>query len=156
MPLKLLVISDSHGNYSRIDSIIKKESPLDYIIHCGDGVTDLFHVSIPDSVRIIKVRGNVDRFRVNSIGDSELEKVGGKTCLVVHGDKFGVNRDLDIIYKAAREANADIVFFGHTHVPLFRKGSPVLFNPGTVSKGAYGIVTLNAAMNFEHKYADSD
>ena len=35
--LKILVVSDTHGNTVRLGRIVRRESPFDYLFHCGDG-----------------------------------------------------------------------------------------------------------------------
>ena len=34
--MKILVISDTHGHMDRAARVLKKESPVDAVIHCGD------------------------------------------------------------------------------------------------------------------------
>ncbi|HOW83089.1 MAG TPA: YfcE family phosphodiesterase [Spirochaetota bacterium] len=142
MSCKILVISDTHGNQVKTGMIIKKEAPFDCLVHCGDGIGDLEGMPIPVSATVIKVPGNVDLYRYRGLDRIETAEICGRSIMVVHGDIFGVHSDYAGLIDAARERDVDIVFFGHTHVPLYREGSPVLFNPGTVTNGSYGVVTL--------------
>jgi len=151
MTLKMLVVSDSHGNYTRLQKIIEKEMPFDYMVHCGDGVNDLFQVDIPGKVKILKVAGNVDRHRTPGIQDIDTATIEGKRIMIVHGDRFGVNYGYDRLVAGGRKLGACVIFFGHTHIPFLRKDDPVLFNPGTVSKGSYGIVMFAQDISFFHK-----
>ncbi len=51
-----------------------------------------------------------------------------------HGDSYRVKYGLDMLEKKAKEVRADIVIFGHTHVPLNIKKDNILYiNPGSLS-----------------------
>ena len=39
--MKILVISDTHGNIDRLNSILKKTGPYDALFHCGDIEVDV-------------------------------------------------------------------------------------------------------------------
>ncbi len=142
IPVKVIVFSDSHGNYVKIDGILRKEGSCDCIVHCGDGAGDLASASLPQSVPVIRVLGNVDLHRGLDLERLEVATLEGRRVMVVHGDLFGVNNDLELLSQEGLRRKADMVFFGHTHVPCYRQGSPALFNPGTVTRGCYGVVYL--------------
>jgi len=140
---KILVLSDSHGYFSRIDDIIAKESPCDYIVHCGDGIADMANVSMPRAVPVIRVAGNVDLYRDHSAERIEFIEIEDNRIMIVHGDLFNVQNGFSSLRDEASRRGAGIVLFGHTHVPFYERGQTVLFNPGTVSRGSYGIVMLS-------------
>ncbi len=148
MKVKVLVISDSHGNLQRLEEIIKKESPFDYLIHCGDGVGDILHAEIPSDTVIVRVTGNVDLNRGYDIGRIETVVIDNRTFIVSHGDLFYVNRNYDLILNKGIELGADAVIFGHTHKKLYVGGMPSLFNPGPANKGAYGIIGIDSDLHF--------
>ena len=154
MAVKILVLSDSHGYFSRIDNIIASETPCNYIVHCGDGIADMANVSLPRGVPVIRVAGNVDLYREHSAERIELIEIEDNRIMIVHGDLFNVQNGFSSLREEADQREAGIVLFGHTHVPFYERGQTVLFNPGTVSRGSYGIVMLsqNRSSNmFIHK-----
>lgn len=143
--LKLLVVSDSHGDIPRLKAIIEKEYPFQYIIHCGDGVADLFHVTIPDGVITVKVSGNIDRARGIDMEMLSILEAGRFRMMVAHGDRFRVHAGFSLIEQEGCLQRADIILFGHTHAAFRGEGKPLLFNPGPAEKGRYGIIRLNGS-----------
>ena len=58
--MKILVVSDSHGNFNVLHAIYKKENP-DYMIFCGDGTNDIRDLSYAyKELKYKMVRGNCD------------------------------------------------------------------------------------------------
>lgn len=142
---KILVVSDSHGRTDLLSAVINKEAPFSTLIHCGDGVTDIYRVEVPAGVRILKVMGNVDADIGLDMERCITDTLCGDKILIVHGDMHGVKRSCgDTVVKAAELAGAKRVFFGHTHVPEFKNGRyPVLFNPGALKDGSYGVIEIS-------------
>lgn len=61
--MRIIVMSDSHGNYSAVESIIDRNTDADWIFHLGDGERELdrYITSHPMIARkIIHVAGNCD------------------------------------------------------------------------------------------------
>jgi putative phosphoesterase len=149
---KILIISDSHGNAGKISAIIKSESPLDAVIHCGDGAGDLLHAAVPPGLITVKVAGNVDLHRTHGIERVECFELFGKKILITHGDLFSVQNGYKQLMDKAVEESAEVVFFGHTHVQYCYDKPPVLFNPGAANRGQYGIVTTGSTWSFKHRH----
>lgn len=149
--MKILVVSDSHGDARRLQKIIDHENPFDAVIHCGDGVKDLDRCTIPDGVVRIKVSGNVDRSSYPEEDEIRVAALGGMMILAVHGERFGIKEDYSELKSYASTRGIDIVFFGHTHIKKIVNGYPVLFNPGPVNRGCYGTVFIDESAIFEHK-----
>lgn len=139
---KLLVVSDSHGNYGKLQRAIERELPFDVLIHCGDveGYPELATGENPPyEVRVVK--GNCDfgnRF------PKEIEcKVGLFNILITHGDRYNVKNEMELstLKKAAKERLADIVLFGHTHCAEIVKDEEnniLLLNPGSIGVSRFG------------------
>jgi uncharacterized protein len=149
--LKVLVVSDSHGNTVKLGHIIRLERPFDCLVHCGDGAGDLFHVDIPRGTTIVRVCGNIDLARNLDAERLVVRQVGPVTMMVAHGDEFRVNAGYSAIEREGRIRNADIVLFGHTHVPYHGEGKPILFNPGPANNGRYGLLHVDSAIRAELK-----
>jgi putative phosphoesterase len=147
---KILVVSDSHGNHGKLARIIAREYPFDCLVHCGDGVSDLFHVEVPEDVTVVRVSGNIDLVRSIDMERIALFEAGSARFMVAHGDQFGVHNDYGLIEREGRNRKADAVLFGHTHIKYLRDGKPALFNPGPANSGMYGLVIVNGTPRFSH------
>ena len=67
----------------------------------------------------------------------------GKIFFALHGHTRAVKSGLQILSEAAREKNADIVLYGHTHIPRAERIDGIWFLcPGSIRDGAYGIVDI--------------
>lgn len=129
---KVLIVSDTHGNNDALREVIKKEKPFDLLVHCGDSEgTEGQLVALCDTP-VYVVEGNNDYFYDLS---KRIEfDYCGYHILLTHGhyDKvyYGVE---NLLYRAA-ECKADIVMFGHTHVPCLKEIDGVkLVNPGSLT-----------------------
>jgi uncharacterized protein len=152
MGITIAVVSDTHGDMKILSSVIKESSPFDIIIHCGDGVKDICSADFPDNTIVLKVKGNTDLDPVCDVDDIIIEKILGRTIMVAHGHQFKVKTGLKSLINAAVTVNADVVLFGHTHEQFFAGGYPLLFNPGCLSSGNYGIIRASEEdWFFEHK-----
>ena len=139
---KLLVVSDSHGNYGNLQRAIERELPFDILIHCGDveGYLELATGENPPyEVRVVK--GNCDfgnRF------PKEIEcNVGFFNILVTHGNCYNVKNEMELstLKKIAKERQVDIVLFGHTHcaeVVKDEENNILLLNPGSIEGSRFG------------------
>lgn len=143
--MELLIISDSHGNISNIRSVLNKHKNIKIVVHLGDGYSDIETVKNEfKDITFFNVCGNCD---IGYSNPTSLVKLfNNKVFLLTHGHKFNVKETLDDLVKEAKEQNASVVLFGHTHVPLNKTiGNILLFNPGTLkhtSGLSYGIITV--------------
>ena len=148
--MRLLVFSDSHGKSSAMEQVAWDHPEADALLHLGDCERDFEGVQILFPQKIIRmVRGNCDWFSQTPVVD--MLTVAGKRILLAHGHTFQVKISLEDIMAEAKNRQADIVLFGHTHVPLvdYKDGIYVL-NPGSISlprAGAptYGVVDITEA-----------
>lgn len=127
----LIVISDSHGRRAQVQKLYPLFSENDYIIHLGDGSSDLREVAslYPEKTRICQ--GNCDF----SYGEEELileeEDVRVFCC---HGHKYGVKSRLDRLAARAKEQGCAIALYGHTHRAAAEEVNGVLcINPGALA-----------------------
>lgn len=139
---KILVISDTHGGRDLLQKCIDISAPFDMIIHCGDGVKDIRGADIPANAVVLAVAGNTDSY--SSVEEETLlvETINGRTVMITHGHLYNVKSGLNVLSKFADEIKADVVLFGHTHRSFLCMNNPVLFNPGDLSTGSYGIITI--------------
>lgn len=129
--MKIGILSDTHRNYKFLDKILDKLKECDLVIHAGDNFIDSKYIHKMTGVPIMAVRGNCDFENV----EEELEfEVEDKKIFVCHGDKYGVKYGIEQLHKKIKQINANIVVFGHTHMPLVKYKDNVLYiNPGSLS-----------------------
>lgn len=158
MSLKIVVVSDSHGNSNLLEKVITECSPFDIIIHCGDGIQDLRRADVPKESHVLIVSGNTD-IHSGCDADSILtEDIADKRVMVTHGHQFNVKGGLSELTRVAGKFKADVVLFGHTHIQFLHQGEPLLFNPGSLSGGGYGLIYAENGRDwiFEHKKLKSE
>ena len=146
--LKLLVFSDTHGHESYIERAIKAHGEkADALIFLGDGILGANEVFAGyPHIPHVCVRGNCDVYATGEV-DEALVDMGGIKILCMHGHKYSVKSTLVRATYRALEREADMVLFGHTHVPEEkREMGVVLFNPGSLGRGyperTYGVVEI--------------
>jgi hypothetical protein len=138
--MKILVVSDTHGNTDKLSMAIKSCETFDMLIHCGDGIRDIGSVNIPDGVAVTAVRGNMDIYSPLYFEELLLENIEGRRVAVTHGHRFNIKAGTSLLLAEAKRLGAYAVFFGHTHSRHISAGTPFLFNPGSLSDNSYGIV----------------
>jgi putative phosphoesterase len=143
--MKLLVFSDSHGYADNMLRAIEKEKPA-LCFFLGDGADDLKKLAqrFPD-LPVQAVRGNCD---LRSAAPELLRlTVEGVRIFACHGHLYRVKSGYQTVCYAALEAEADLVLFGHTHIPYRDRAFGLeLLNPGSVgqsSRPGWGLVTID-------------
>ncbi len=145
--MKIVIFSDTHGDIQIVRDLFQKEKNADAFVFLGDGLAELNQVQHEMSVQnLFAVRGNCDRnLRIPS---EQLHAFANHLVFFTHGDGYEVKWTLQGLKKAARQRGAEVVLFGHTHVPYYEFDEGLyLFNPGSISlsragKESYGILTL--------------
>jgi hypothetical protein len=142
--MKILVLSDSHGNVDNMVQAVEREAPRE-IFHLGDCWRDgeKLHQKFPE-IPFEQVPGNCD-FRSTQQAE-QLLFIEDKRVLICHGHTYGVKQSLLSAGYAAEEQNLDLFLFGHTHKPLVdMRGKTLFLNPGSIGdyrRPSYGIVTI--------------
>lgn len=143
--MKVFVASDTHGNSQILVNAVLDERPQ-LVLHLGDYERDCMKVreAFPDIV-VRAVRGNGD-FR-GSEPDYDEFVFENKRFFMTHGHLYGVKTSLDAVLNAGFLRGADILLFGHTHIPFYKViDGMVVLNPGSI---AYGAKTY-AVLDIEH------
>lgn len=144
--MKIIVISDSHGNKKAIDLLFNNYK-FDYLVHCGDGVSDLGDYIYLDNV--FAVSGNCDIFS-NEV-DERIIELGKKKILITHGHRYGVKRDLDKLIARGKELNCNFIFYGHTHNANYISIDNIyVINPGALQKGKGVIISVDKNISVEN------
>ena len=146
--MRILVISDTHGNSPLLLRAGERAEPIDAAIHLGDGNEDADLLSHILDIEVIRVAGNCDQ---SSAAPRELLwECGGKRLLLVHGDQYGVRNGISRLEQRGIDLVADAVLFGHTHLATIITLSGILFiNPGTLMKSSarttFAIVEIDSS-----------
>lgn len=145
--MKCLIFSDSHGDPYNMKRAINRNPDAEVVFFLGDGIADAESLALEDSCRMwIAVRGNCDFSTVflnRTLNKTEQITLEGKKIMLTHGDVYGVKGGLEGITSAARSRGADIVLFGHTHIPFESYVDGLyLFNPGSISRPVYSFGVL--------------
>jgi len=158
--MKILVMSDSHGDTDSMLLAIRRTIP-ELILHLGDhdDDCDLTRAMFPQ-IPIRSVRGNCDAWSNNQ--DEEIFSLDGKLLFMTHGHLYGVKTGTETIVGAAKAKGADVLLFGHTHIPCYETADGiVLINPGAIGRGrdrnakTYAVLELkNGAVTCEIKSID--
>lgn len=126
---KIVVISDTHGNFSCIEKLLGIMKESDYVFHLGDFEKDILEYKKELSNKIISVKGNCD-----GGGDYALVNIENIKILLVHGDGYSVKNGVDRLYYLAKELQVNAVLYGHTHNAIIEKIDDIWFvNPGCMS-----------------------
>jgi putative phosphoesterase len=147
------VLSDTHVP-TQIKSLplalIQQLSGVSLIVHAGDIVTLDVLTALHDIAEVHAVHGNADGPTVRvSLPDRLTLKVAGHTIGVIHGNRPrateaeytgpGDNYDSPAMvsfyrYLTRALPEADVIVFGHFHVPVIRTWEGrLLVNPGSVA-----------------------
>ena len=141
--MKILVLSDSHGQFSAMEDAVLRERP-DYIFHLGDHQRDARKLGkrFPD-YPVISVPGNCD-LPLPTETLTVRQELGGVSMLLTHGHAYGVKGGLLRMELAAQEAGVQVAAFGHTHVAYCQETNGLwMLNPGSIGYGgSYGVILI--------------
>lgn len=131
--MKILVMSDTHGHKGNIEKALLKFPDVDCIIHLGDYAKDAEYIKRITGKRVYSLKGNCD---VSDIAKQELIlTVDGRRILALHGHRQNVKTSLLPLGLYAIQKGADLVLFGHTHIPVEELyGNMILYNPGSLGE----------------------
>lgn len=141
--MRILVISDSHGDFRRMYNVIEAHKDIDHIFFLGDGIKEFEDIcDLYPNKNLYGVSGNCDFMSLRP--STDICKTSKGIILYTHGDAYGVKSSLGKLILAARERGARLALFGHTHEKYAERVEDIyLFNPGSLGKsGSYGICEL--------------
>lgn len=132
--MKYLVISDSHGYHENIRKVMKQEGPVEAVFHCGDLECRVGEMERITKCNVIAVSGNNDYY-YDELMPKRLITRQGRRILMTHGHMQSVHFGTSRLAYLGEENQADVVMFGHTHVPcLMEERGITLINPGSISR----------------------
>ncbi len=143
--MKIIVMSDSHGDRETIEKITALQA--DAYFHCGDSeltsTDDLFK-------EMYVVRGNCDMD--STFPEEVVAELGDQKVLMVHGHRHNVKSSLMSVLYAAQEKSANMVFFGHSHLYGAEiKEGILIVNPGSTLLPRGGNPATYAIIDYAEK-----
>ena len=147
MLMRIIVVSDTHGDYETLYDIVARNLSADQFIHLGDGEGEFCDIQSEFYDKpFIYIKGNCDW---EAHPQSLVTELGGHKFYLCHGHRFEQTRLKEDLAATASVNGCDVALFGHTHVPCSEDLNGVLlFNPGSTSRPrggsapSYGVITI--------------
>ncbi len=126
---RIIVVSDTHRHLEYVLQFLENIKEFDMIIHLGDNIFDADTLKkLYPQKPIIAVKGNTD---ISSCESEVFCNIEGVDFLITHGHIYGVKTGMERLYFRACELGAEVVLYGHTHIPVCEKENDILMlNPG--------------------------
>jgi putative phosphoesterase len=131
---KVLVMSDTHGDTTLAEKVLKKHCDVNMVIHLGDYFRDAdkLHELYP-SVKFEYVHGNSD-FMIGDVPGEKLIEIEGQRILLTHGHRYSVNWGVEKLKTKASSDNIQLLLYGHTHISqVIHENGYMIMNPGSIS-----------------------
>lgn len=130
--MKIIIVSDTHGRIENYEKLLKKEEQPDMLFHCGDIGRDEDYIPFITPCPLYMVAGNNDYS--SDLSSEQYVYVENYKIMITHGHMYGVNYSTERLAAVAKTNGAQIVCYGHTHVPLLQEMDGVtIINPGSLS-----------------------
>ena len=129
--MKLLVLSDSHGEGRKIMRFLDTPDAYTHVLYLGDGWRDAEVLQYAFPIQFAAVKGNCD---YDCDWNEEYTFWAGNTRIfMTHGHRYNVKYGLGSLAAAAKANGASIALYGHTHRADVSYVDGVLcINPGHV------------------------
>ncbi len=132
--IRILVVSDTHGNSRALCRALDDQPNAQYILHLGDGASEMTSLAPTCTGTVYQVRGNCDF--ASSLPTEEEVRIAGVPILLTHGHRYSVKGGTGALEQAARSRGVRIALFGHTHQPMTHYDNGLyLVNPGSLGYG---------------------
>lgn len=149
--MEILIVSDTHRKKEHLLRLLRAHPSAKYLLFCGDGISDLEGVEERFATLIVcAVRGNCDW--LSDAPEERFFTLDGVRILMMHGHTHGVKGGIGAALSYAKRKGADVLLFGHTHVPYEEhidvgERYITLFNPGSLAERidggySYGVLEI--------------
>ncbi len=129
--MRAIVISDIHGDYTNLNSILLSQSKAEVVFFLGDGEEDIERIkhNFPNKM-FVMVKGNCDWG--SKLPIEQFFTLEGKKIMLTHGHAYDVKLTYNRIINNAKYNDCDVLLFGHTHSPLtLYEDGLYIMNPGS-------------------------
>ncbi len=140
--VRILIISDSHGDSRTLMQALDEQPEAAYIIHLGDGAAEMASLASTCTATVYQVRGNCDGF--STLPTEQEIRIAGIPFLITHGHRYHVKGGTGALVADAKRRGVRVALFGHTHQSLTRYDDGLyLINPGSLGySGTYATVDI--------------
>ncbi len=157
--MRVVVLADTHlrGGIERLPERLRDDlGRCDAILHAGDMLDGDVLTALARHAPLYAVLGNNDAALAGQVPDELVIELAGVRIALVHDAGPRVGRDTRL---ADRFPDAQLVVYGHSHVPDDRIGlrGQRLFNPGSPTQRrrqpcpSYGELLLGAGRVLGHR-----
>ena len=147
--MRILVISDTHHRWQRLDDLLKGDHRFDRIFHLGDLVQDAEDIESVYGIPVDVVAGNCDWGNPGAPSNKIVE-IMDKKFFLTHGHREHVKYGDSVLRQLIAEEGYDMVLYGHTHVAVLAdEGQGIIMNPGSLSQPrdgggpSFGVIHLD-------------
>ncbi|MBQ3054222.1 MAG: metallophosphoesterase [Clostridia bacterium] len=128
---RIIVVSDTHRHIEHIVRVLDNIREFDMLLFLGDVTADARCLEkLYSDKEFYAVRGNNDLPSPDMPLEQVFEKEG-ITFFMAHGHGYGVKSGIERIFYKGKEEGADVILFGHTHIPLcITEEETLILNPG--------------------------
>ena len=156
--MKVLLVSDTHGYDGNLEMVLDLEKP-NFLCHMGDVEGSEDHIREIAKCPLAMVSGNNDFW--TDLKKEVVFELEGFRIFMTHGHVYSPYHSTDRLKVAGCKQNADIILFGHTHMPYLEEEAIIVANPGSLSlprqngrKPSYMLMFLEKGKTpkFEVKY----
>lgn len=140
--MRILVLSDSHGDYFSMKKVIEAQPTAEAVVFLGDGHIDFERcMSLLAGKRIYAVKGNNDFYC--DYPKNAIINEGGIKIYITHGQYEYVKSGLGRLVSIAKENNCQLALYGHTHRQQEDSCDNIkLFCPGALKSDEYGVIDI--------------
>ena len=130
--MRVLIVSDTHRKHENLKEVLERVSPVQLLIHLGDAEGYEDYIGELCGCPLEIVSGKNDFFSL--LPREKVIMVGKYRVFLTHGHYYYVGSGVEDLKKEAKARGADIVMFGHTHMPMIEYGDHIIvLNPGSIS-----------------------
>jgi uncharacterized protein len=145
--MRIGVVSDTHGDLHALRQVLDQAGEVDLWLHAGDYSQDAPYIEEKTGIPVYAVCGNCDSYTDRAPAELVTKQLG-VTLAMTHGHRYVRYNDWSRLFYFGEEKQADVVIFGHIHVPVcVEEDGILLVNPGSPSRPrngvpSFGILTL--------------
>lgn len=147
--MRIGLISDTHGDGAAMRKTVKQAGPVELWLHAGDHARDAEYLHDLTGMPFYAASGNCDPRSADP--PDQFIQLEGWHIMLTHGHRYQVKHGLRELIWWAKQYEANVVIFGHTHKPVVEQGAGLMIiNPGSPSMprggsiASFGILELSS------------
>lgn len=152
--MKYLVFSDTHGHTEFLHQwLAQHPGTVDGLVSAGDFYRDGQELAESWSLPYFGAQGNNDNEPQSPW--HTIWTAHGLRFGVIHSHQWSLDDRIAKLEQWAEEQGCHAVIFGHSHVRLYRPGTPTLLNPGALFRPRNNEPRTCALVTFKEGLQDS-